>query len=75
MCTARIEKLIKIVIKGFIISFILAVISYPVIKIFHLEEFNCIRYYAVIGFYAMWLITNIAADIIIIKNVKKMRGE
>lgn len=75
MCNARIEKWAKCIIKGFIFSIMLAIVSYPVIKVFNLEEFNYIRYYAVMLFYAIWLIINITTDTIIIKKIEKMRGE
>lgn len=75
MCAARIEKWVKFIVKGFILSTILAMVSYPVVKLFNLEEFNYIRYYAVMLFYAIWLIINITTDIIIIKKIEKMRGE
>ena len=50
MCAARIEKWVKFIVKGFILSTILAIISYLVVKLFNLEEFNYIRYYVLMLF-------------------------
>ena len=78
MDNATIEKYVKFIIRGFLYAVIMAVVSLVVIKIFDIDGLLIkVRYFAIMGFYAVYLVINVIKDKKIKQQViqaRKARG-